>query len=156
MSQPVQPTSSKPLIEVTLAILYREGGFLMQLRDDLPTIVHPGIWGFFGGHIEPGEAPEQGLLRELAEEITYRPERVTFFADETHERSDAYVRRHYFYGELTVPVSDLVLNEGQDLALCSPSEIRSGEKFSQKLGEARVLGQHHRQMLLNFLESDLL
>ncbi|MEO0768970.1 MAG: NUDIX hydrolase, partial [Cyanobacteria bacterium J06649_4] len=59
------------------------------------------------------------------------------------------------YGALTVPVSDLELREGQDLALCSPAEIRAGKKFSQKLGEARALGGHHRQTLLSFLESGL-
>lgn len=30
---------------------------------------YPGVWDLLGGHREPGETPEQTLVRELAEEI---------------------------------------------------------------------------------------
>ncbi len=53
------------LPEVTMAILYQEGQFLMQLRDDFPHIIYPGVWGFFGGHIEIGENADIGIRREL-------------------------------------------------------------------------------------------
>lgn len=149
-------TTPIPIVEVTLAILHRDGQFLMQLRDDIPTIVHPGIWGFFGGHIEPGEDATAGLLRELEEEIAYRPESVTLFRQQMQDRANDRVRRYYFYGELAVPVSDLVLSEGQDMALCSPAEIHAGEKYSTVLGEVRRMGGHHRQTLLDFIESGLM
>jgi len=147
---------NSPLVEVTLAILHQDGRFLMQLRDDIPTIVHPGIWGFFGGHIEPGEDATAGLIRELTEEIAYSPEQVALFCEQTEERVHDWVRRYYFYAELTVPMSDLVLSEGQDMALCSPSEIQAGEKYSKKLGEVRQMGKHHRQTLLDFIDSGLM
>ena len=147
---------SSPLVEVTLAILYQDGRFLMQLRDDIPTIVHPGIWGFFGGHIEPGEDATAGLLRELDEEIGYSPEQVALFRQQTEARTHDRVRRYYFYGELCVPISDLVLSEGQDMALCSPAEIQAGEKHSLALGEVRQMGSHHRQALLDFIDSGLM
>lgn len=54
---------------VALAMLEREGRWLLQLRDDIEGIVHPGCWGLFGGHLDPGERPEQAILRELGEEI---------------------------------------------------------------------------------------
>ena len=57
------------MIQVSLAILYQEGRFLFQLRDNIPGIVHPGVWGLFGGHLEPEETPELCLKRELIEEI---------------------------------------------------------------------------------------
>ena len=52
-------------VEVALAMLHRDGRWLMQLRDEIPTIVAPGCWGLFGGHLDPGETPEQALRREL-------------------------------------------------------------------------------------------
>jgi hypothetical protein len=52
-------------LEVALAMLHRQNRWLMQLRDDIPGIVAPGCWGLFGGHLVPGETPEQALRREL-------------------------------------------------------------------------------------------
>lgn len=144
--------SGKPLVEVTLAILYRENKFLMQLRDDFDYIIYPGVWGFFGGHIEPGETPTVGVKRELDEEIAYVPPKLSLFV----EQADEKVRRYFYHGELTVPIDALALNEGQDLALCSIEEIEKGEKYSEKLGEVRSLGKPHRQALLTFINSGLM
>jgi 8-oxo-dGTP diphosphatase len=141
-----------PLIEVTLAVLHREGRFLLQLRDDFPHIIYPGVWGFFGGHIEPGESTDAGIRRELMEEISYVPPNLQLFC----EQSDEKVRRYFYQGELGVDVSELQLNEGQDMALCSVAEIRAGAKYSQKLGEVRSLGTPHQQALLAFIEGGLL
>lgn len=143
--------AAQPLRAVTMAILYRDRRFLMQLRDDFPHIHHPGIWGFFGGHMEPNETPEISVRRELIEEIGYAPAQIALF----HEQSAADYRRCYYYAELAVPLSQLALNEGQDMALCSVAEVRSGQKYSKKLGEARSLGGPHRQILLDFIESGL-
>lgn len=60
-------------------IVDQHGRYLMQLRDDKPGILHPGAWGMFGGGIEPGEAPEAALARELAEEIGLVPSPPKFF-----------------------------------------------------------------------------
>lgn len=141
-----------PLVEVTLAILYQENRFLMQLRDDFPHIVYPGCWGFFGGHIEPGEEAEAGIRRELLEELGYVPSDMAFF----QEQSDQKTRRYYYHSALAVPVNRLQLNEGQDLGLCSLAEIRAGEKYSCKLGEMRQLGKPHQQALLSFIASGLM
>jgi 8-oxo-dGTP pyrophosphatase MutT (NUDIX family) len=53
------------VVDVALAMLQRDGPWLMQLRDHTPTIVVPGCWGLFGVHLDPGETPEQALRREL-------------------------------------------------------------------------------------------
>jgi len=42
------------------------GTFLFGRRSD--TVNKPGVWNFFGGHIDPGETPHQALIRELSEE----------------------------------------------------------------------------------------
>ena len=52
-------------VEVALAMLHRYGRWLMQLRDEIPGIVAPGCWGLFGGHLDPGETPEQAQKRGL-------------------------------------------------------------------------------------------
>ncbi|MEM9946899.1 MAG: NUDIX hydrolase [Cyanobacteria bacterium P01_D01_bin.36] len=140
------------LVEVTLAILYQDGQFLMQLRDDFPHIIFPGVWGFFGGHNEPGETPDVSVRRELEEEIGYVPPVLQLFYD----AADDKVHRYYYHGELTVPIDELQLNEGQDLALCSVAEIRAGKKRSPKLNEVRSLGGPHQEALLAFIKSGLM
>ena len=78
------------------------------------------------------------------------------FRQQTEARTHDRVRRYYFYGELCVPISDLVLSEGQDMALCSPAEIQAGEKHSLALGEVLQMGPHSRQAALVFIVSGLL
>ena len=134
-------------VEVAIAIIHQDGKFLMQLRDDLPNILFPGHWGFFGGHIEPGEDAKTGVLRELYEEICYTPQTIDLFESTEDDR----VIRHFYHTELTVPVTELQLNEGQDLGLCTVEDVRRGYKHSPKLGEDRPLGTPHQQALLTFI-----
>ncbi|MFZ1027410.1 MAG: NUDIX hydrolase [Limnoraphis robusta] len=135
-------------VHVALAILYREGKFLMQLRDDIPGIVYPGVWGLFGGHVEPGETPEIAVKRELIEEIGYEISEVSAFG----WYSETNVIRHVFYARLTVDLDQLVLNEGWDMGLITPEQIRYSQAYSQKAGMVRSLGRPHQLILLDFLE----
>ena len=134
-------------VEVAIAIIHQDGKFLMQLRDDLPNIFFPGHWGFFGGHLEPGEDADTGVRRELFEEIGYVPNTITLF----ERTEDDRVIRHFYQTELTVPVKNLALNEGQDIGLCTITDIQRGYKYSLKLGEDRPLGHPHQKALLSFI-----
>ncbi|NEP17411.1 MAG: NUDIX domain-containing protein [Leptolyngbya sp. SIO4C1] len=135
--------------EVAIAILHQNGKFLMQLRDDIPTIIFPGHWAFFGGHIEPGEEPQAGVYRELMEEIGYTPPQLAPFK----RWDDGKVIRHFFHGPLTVGLDALALNEGQDKGLCTVEEIHRGLKYSPVTGDERPLGEPHQQILLSYLET---
>ncbi|HRN17449.1 MAG TPA: NUDIX domain-containing protein [Trueperaceae bacterium] len=53
-------------------LLHPDGRVLMQLRDDKPGIESPGQWSLFGGGLDEGETPEEGMLREVEEEIRFR------------------------------------------------------------------------------------
>ncbi|MGE5660221.1 MAG: NUDIX hydrolase [Actinomycetota bacterium] len=138
---------SQTRVSVAIAILYRDGKFLCQLRDDIPGIRYPGLWALFGGHLEPGETPEAALLRELQEEIRYTPSVVSWFGC----YPDAEVVRHVFHSPLRVDVKDLSLQEGWDLGLLTPEEIRAGQCYSAKADCVRPLGRPHQGILLDFL-----
>jgi len=122
-------------VEVALAMLHQEGRWLMQLRDETPNIVALGCWGLFGGHLDPGETPEQALRRELLEEISWQPPEVDLvMVHHIHRRT-----AHVFRGELSVPLEQLQLLEGQDLGLVSPEELLTGSIWSTKLAAHRPL-----------------
>ncbi len=55
------------MVQVVAAILERDGRILIGRRT--PEQSHPLKWEFPGGKVEPGEAPEQALARELEEEL---------------------------------------------------------------------------------------
>lgn len=144
----VTPTAKPPKPEVAIAILYQGDQFLLQLRDDIPTIAWPGHWAFFGGHLDPGESPDDAVYRELREEIGYDAPQLELF-----ERvEDDTVVRHVYHGPLVVPVDGLVLSEGLDLGLWSVADIHRGRRYSARAGEDRPIGAPHQQILLSFLE----
>jgi 8-oxo-dGTP diphosphatase len=134
---------------VAICLLYREDKLLMQLRDNIPTILYPGLWGLFGGHIEAGETPEIAVVREIAEEIAYDlPQNFQSFGI----YGDDIVQRHVFHAPLTVPIEQLTLSEGWDLGLLSIAEIESGQAYSAKAGETRPIGPVHQKILLEFTD----
>ncbi|MEM8720300.1 MAG: NUDIX domain-containing protein [Cyanobacteria bacterium P01_G01_bin.39] len=141
----------KSLTSIAVAIIYQDGKYLMQLRDDVPHIIHPGVWGFFGGHLEPGEEPEAGLKRELIEEINYHVEQVTLFRCERL----AHYLRYLYYCPLTVSLAELELREGWDFKLLTPAEIRQGTAYSSKALAHKPLGETHRQVMLDFINSNV-
>lgn len=145
-SSPIS-ASNKPRREVALAILYQHGRYLLQLRDNVPTILYPGHWGLFGGHLEEAETPLEAVKREIWEEICFSLENPQYFDC----YRDQQVIRHVFAAPLTCPFSHLTLLEGWDWALATPADIETGQIYSAKAQGSYPLGPQHQTMLLDFL-----
>lgn len=137
------------LVNVAVAILYRENKFLMQLRDNIPNIIAPGCWALFGGHIEAGETPEIAVQREVLEEIGYELTAFSQFGIYSDQKAVRYV----FQAPLLVPLDQLVLSEGWDLDLLTAEDIQQGEYFSQKAGEVRPLATLPQKIMLDFIKT---
>jgi len=110
---------------VVAALVENEAGevLLTQRREDQDL---PLFWEFPGGKIEPGEAPEAALARELAEELGVRAEigRVWDVLFHRYPRYDVYMlvyRATLATGDAPRPV------EVRDVAWVSKSRL--GEKI---------------------------
>ena len=149
-------TQIRPKTEVAIAILHQPGRFLMQLRDDIPTIPYPGHWAFFGGHLERGETPDDGIARELWEEINYVPPHLRLYRSYTDTMVSGHpVIRYVYQAPLNVPLSALSLNEGWDMAFLSHEDIRKGEAYSAQAQKVCPLGAPHQSFLLNFIQDGI-
>src|SRR6185437_13155797 len=52
-----------------VAVILREADRLLLCHRAPSRRWYPDVWDFAGGHVEPGEQPEEALRREIAEEL---------------------------------------------------------------------------------------
>jgi mutator protein MutT len=63
--------------EVVAALIIQAQKILLGQRSPARAY-YPNVWDTFGGHVEPGEEPEQTLVRELEEELGITPTQWTY------------------------------------------------------------------------------
>ena len=87
------------MVEVTAALI-RRGNYILIARRPV-TDQLAGLWEFPGGKIEPGEAPEECLRREIAEELNIAIKVGRFFTASTYKYPQKSVHLLAFWAELT-------------------------------------------------------
>ncbi|MBB3808924.1 8-oxo-dGTP diphosphatase MutT [Pseudochelatococcus contaminans] len=112
----------KLVLVVACALVNADGHILLAQRPAGKTLA--GLWEFPGGKLEPGERPEESLVRELEEElgIAVKAEDLVplTFASHPYETfhllMPLYVCRHW--------QGTLAPREGQELQWVAPSNLR--------------------------------
>lgn len=106
-------------------IVFDDGRYLLQLRDQKPGIFYPGHWGLFGGAMEPGEDAAAALRRELKEELNLVIAETRHLTDFSFTFGQlGAITRHFF--QVLLPASALVglrLAEGTEMRSFLPPEI---------------------------------
>jgi 8-oxo-dGTP pyrophosphatase MutT (NUDIX family) len=112
--------------EIACAIVIDTSGrFLLQLRDNVVGILHPGMVTLFGGHREGDETFLECVVREIQEEFSYfvAPEQFEYLvtldgpdldADGGSFRVEVFITRN-------IPVGALKITEGS-LLVVNPAE----------------------------------
>ena len=104
---------------VKIVLRNKQGEFLLNLRDrDHPE--NPSFWALLGGGVDEGETPEQALIREIKEEISFD---LKEFKKIHEEDVPGVGKRIFYFSEIDVNISDLKLGEGEDLKFFSYEEI---------------------------------
>lgn len=132
MRQPRMPSRTPfnpSLIHVMVGVIAnRTGRILVTQR---PQHVHQGgLWEFPGGKLEPGESPEQGLARELDEEIgiQVRSSRPLIRVNHDYPATSLQAGRHVLLDVRRVDVYSGMPHgrEGQPLAWLEPDDLDPG------------------------------
>ena len=119
-----------PQIAVGL-IVAEDGRVLLQHRDDKPDIIDPGVWALFGGHMDPGEDAATAFLREMEEELGWRPRHFEPFGPVELIIDGKRLISNLFAAHLDVPIEGLTLGEGQGMGLFAPDTLP--ERISKDL-----------------------
>jgi 8-oxo-dGTP pyrophosphatase MutT (NUDIX family) len=135
---------------VTAVIFTEDRRFLLQLRDEKPDIILPGHWTCFGGHVEPGEAHETAIWRELDEELRFRPASVHWLFESVYSLPRATRRRvrniWYAVPLALAELPRLELHEGSGMQLFTLEEALMLPKMSPVDLCAMIMLARHGQL----------
>lgn len=117
--------SKVPRFQTSHAILLLSDRYILQLRDDNPDISAPGEWSFFGGMLQKGEKPVDGMRREVLEELGIEPKEYTalWFEDYYDPFESKMVRTWFFVADVSDVWSEHKLTEGRDAKAFAFTEL---------------------------------
>ena len=100
-------------LNVSLILLHdNEKRFLLQHRT-VDAEQAPDHWAFFGGGINPGETPEEAVIRESLEELSYKPQSPKMILKKDFSLDQVSGVMHVFTESYRGDKTKLRLGEGQ-------------------------------------------
>jgi len=105
---------------LSIILLNSKKQVLLFLRDDKSSIPFPNTWDLLGGHPEDNESPEEGIRREMQEEIELEVGEIYLFREYRWEDYQEYI----FWKELDLDLTKTKLHEGQRFAYFSKENIK--------------------------------
>ncbi len=121
------PSSRRLLLVAAAALIDSSGRVLITQRPQHKQL--GGLWEFPGGKVEPGEAPEQALIRELKEELdlTVEHDALDPFAFASHAYPDFHLLMPLYVATRWSGEMRLEPNSAQAAKWVIPAALRDHE-----------------------------
>ena len=97
-----------------------------------------GQWEFPGGKIEPGETPQEALVREIQEELDVKTEVGDLIDTIEYDYSSFHLSMDCFWCNVTE--GEIKLNEAEDARWLSKDELYSVDWLPADMGLIEKLG----------------
>lgn len=107
------------MTQVVAALIFDCGRFLICQRP--PHKARGRLWEFVGGKVEPGETPQQALVRECREELAVTVRVGSVFMDVVHTYPDVTIRLTLFRASIVSGTPQMLEHIG--LRWITPEEI---------------------------------
>ncbi len=104
---------------------------------------HPGYITGFGGHVEVGETPEQGIVRELDEETGISASDLKTVAICHFDDADGYENREIFVFQCTALSLDITADPHDGTAIIIPFDFESIDQIRSQCTEACWFSMQH-------------
>jgi len=109
------------MIGAGIILLNHNNEVLLLLRDDKPEIPFPNMWDIPGGKVEENETPENGIRREMNEELELMSLGViNLFKIITLEEITDYI----FWKKIDLNPAEINLKEGQRIEYFNLEKIK--------------------------------
>ena len=120
------PVASRRLLLVAAAALFDASGRVLVCQRPAHKQLG-GLWEFPGGKVEPGEAPEHALVRELKEELdlTVEPDALDPYAFASHAYPDFHLLMPLYVVTRWQGVVKLDPNAAQAAQWVEPAQLRN-------------------------------
>lgn len=134
-----------PKIQSSHAVLVVHGDYVLQLRDDKPTIAAAGQWSLFGGMINANETPMEAIQREIQEELSVGPNefRYLWFTDYYSEFEKSMIRTWFFVSDISLVWEKHRLTEGQKVGVFPIEKIKG---LNMPVVMKETIKRFHRQV----------
>lgn len=135
------PATKPEIIRVDMACGVLVTGGLVFIQKRRPDDVWPGLWEFPGGVLEPGESPDEAMVREFREEteLLVRPAGKIAVIRSSYTRYRITLHGYFCQAESgQAPQFDHRLHEAVEARLLRPQELNA---FAFPSGHAQLLSR---------------